>query len=303
LTERTCWRLRSSGASFILPDYHDIAFLKISGDDLGYPAVSDSCSDEPWLDLLRGGQNPDGLPLPSLTASTLAASGKLCPALAAARSLSSLAALAPLPLTITAGLAAFSSGRLTLAAFRFSSPATLASLGSTLTPGLAVEVTRAALGALAPGLSVEVAAAAFAPLMTLVVAVALSGFSTLSPSLAVEVAAAAFASLTEALVVSVSLSALASLMRIVTAAPMTAFIGVALVAAGCWLLSLLFLPRARLLSLLTLALRFELFSALFHFYAKRFLLLFGKVGSESQRGIGYGKHNFNALLATSITAL
>lgn len=71
---RSRLRLRTSRASFILTDDDGVAFLKVSGNYLGYAAIGDARSNEAGLNGLGGGQNPDGLPLSS-RAARLATSG------------------------------------------------------------------------------------------------------------------------------------------------------------------------------------------------------------------------------------
>src|SRR6266849_2204364 len=107
LTERrTCRRLRPTGARFILSDNDGVAFLKVSRDDLGYPAIGQTRSYPAGLNCFVRGKDPDGLPLPSWTA-TLATGG----------SLSTLAALTSLPLTLTRpSLSAVALGMLTFTA-------------------------------------------------------------------------------------------------------------------------------------------------------------------------------------------
>jgi hypothetical protein len=211
LTERrTCRRLRPSGARFILSNNDRVAFLKVSRDDLGYPAIGQTRSNPAGLNCFVRGKDPDGLPLPSWTA-TLATGG----------SLSTLAALTSLPLTRTRpSLSPFAPGTLTLSARSLPRPASLttfsvavalaafASLTETFTiagglPGFApltetflVAVALGSLASLTPGFAVEVALAALASLTeTFSVAIALAGFTSLTPGFAIEVTRAASASL------------------------------------------------------------------------------------------------------------
>jgi hypothetical protein len=199
---RSSRRLWPSGASFVLPDNDGVAFLKVSGDDLGYAAIGDARSNEAEINCLVGGQNPDGLPLPSWTA-TLATGG----------SLTTLAAVASLPLTLTRrSRSAFGAGTLTFSA---RSLASRASLTETFT----VAVALAAFASLTETFSVAVALAAFASLAeTFTVAVALASFTPLTPGFAVEVALAALASLTETFTVAVALAAFTSLTEAFTIA-------------------------------------------------------------------------------------
>jgi len=195
LTERrTCRRLRPTGARFILSNNDGVAFLKVSRDDLGYPAIGQTRSNPAGLNCFVCGKDPDGLPLPSWTA-TLATGGGL----------STLSALAPLPLTLTRpSLSAFASGSLTLSARCLPSRASLTSF--------TVSVALAAFASLTETFTVSVALAAFAPLAgTFLVAVALGSFTSLTPGFAVEVALAALASLTETLSVAVALASFAPL--------------------------------------------------------------------------------------------
>src|SRR6266404_7145407 len=166
LTERrTCRRLRPSGARFILSYNDGVAFLKISRDDFGYAAIGQTRSNPAGLNCFVRGKDPDGLPLPSWTA-TLATGG----------SLSTLAAPTSLPLALTgSSLSAFALGTLTSSA-RSLPPA------ASLTGTFSVAVALAAFTSLTPGFAVEVALAALASLTeTFSVAVALAGFTSLTP--------------------------------------------------------------------------------------------------------------------------
>jgi hypothetical protein len=191
LTERrTCRRLRPSGPSFILSDNDCVTFLKVSRDDLGYPAIGETRSNPPGLNCFVCGKDPDGLPLPSWTA-TLATGG----------SLSTLSALTSLPLTLTRPrLSAFPTGTLTFTArslpFRAS-----------LTETLSVAIALAAFASLTETFTVAGRLATFASLAeTFTVAVALGSFASLTPGFAVEVALAALASLTETFSVPIALA-------------------------------------------------------------------------------------------------
>jgi hypothetical protein len=195
LTERrTCRRLRPSGARFILSNNDGVAFLKVSRDDLGYPAIGQTRSNPAGLNCFVRGKDPDGLPLPSWTA-TLATGGGL----------STLSALAPLPLTLTRpSLSAFAPGTLTLSARSLPRPASL----TTFSVGVAL----AAFASLTETFAVAVALAAFASLTeTFTVAVALGSFSSMTPGFAVVVPLAALASLTETFTVGVALAGFTSL--------------------------------------------------------------------------------------------
>jgi len=211
LTERrTCRRLRPSGARFILSNNDRVAFLKVSRDDLGYPAIGQTRSNPAGLNCFVRGKDPDGLPLPSWTA-TLATGG----------SLSTLAALTSLPLTLARpSLTAVALGMLALTA-RSLSPA------ASLTGTCSVAVALAAFASLTETFTIAGGLAAFAPLTeTFLVAVVLGSFTSLTPGFAIEVPLATLASLTETLVVAVALAGFTSL-------PPGFAVEVALGASGC----------------------------------------------------------------------
>jgi hypothetical protein len=63
----TSLRLRSRCAGFILSDDDSVAFLEVSDDDLGHPAVGETRTNQAGLNLLGGGQDPNRLPLSSRT--------------------------------------------------------------------------------------------------------------------------------------------------------------------------------------------------------------------------------------------
>jgi hypothetical protein len=83
--------LRSRGAGFILSDDDRVAFLQVSCDYLGYPAVGETGSNKARLNLFGSSKDPDGLPLSPGT-STFATAKTLKTTLALTLAASSLAA-------------------------------------------------------------------------------------------------------------------------------------------------------------------------------------------------------------------
>jgi len=181
-------RLWSSRSGFILPDDYCIAFLKVSGDDLGYTAVGETHSNQSRLNLFVRGEYPNGLPLSPRTGAFAAA--ETLPTLALALPGRRLTPFAPGTLSISAR---------SLPAAPFGVSVTLAALASlaetiavtvalgfaSLTPFLPVKVALSSLCALSPRFTIEVPGTASFAALTEAFAVSLAAIATLTSALAV----------------------------------------------------------------------------------------------------------------------